>query len=64
MTTALYIVLGVLVAALVAMQVWVARSQAKMAGDRAGLVVSLRVFNIVLLIAAVGLVAYALLSGK
>jgi hypothetical protein len=63
-TTVLYIALGVLVAALVAMQVWIARSQAKMAGDRAGLVVSLRAFNVVLLVAAVGLVAYALLSGK
>jgi hypothetical protein len=63
-TTALYIALGVLVVGLVAMQIWVARSQAKMAGDRSGMVLALRLLNIGLLLGALGLVAYALLSGR
>ena len=63
MNTVLYIALAVLVIGLVAMQVWVARSQAKMAGDRSRLVLGLRVLNIVLLIGALALVVYALASG-
>ena len=63
MTTALYIVLGVLVVGVIAMQVWVART-AEMAGSRSGTVLFLRVFNIVLLVGALVLVAYALFSGK
>ncbi len=62
MTTALYIVLGALVLGLVAMQVWVARSQAKLAGDRSRMVFALRVFNIALLVCALLLVAYALIG--
>ncbi len=62
MTTALYIALGVLVLGLVAMQVWVARSQAKMAGDRSRLVLGLRLLNIALLVAALVLVVYALMG--
>lgn len=63
MTTALYIVLGVLVIGVIAMQVWVART-AEMAGSRSGTVLFLRIFNIVLLMGALVLVAYALFSGK
>lgn len=63
MTTVLYIVLGVLVAGVVAMQVWIARSTAQSAGDRATLVRTVRVFNIALLLVAFGLVAYALGRG-
>jgi hypothetical protein len=63
-TTVLYIALGVLVVGLVAMQVWIARSQAKMAGDRSRMVLSLRVLDIVLLLFALGLVVYALVSGR
>jgi hypothetical protein len=63
-TTVLYIVLGVLVAAAVAMQVWIARSTAKVAGDRSGTVLFLRFFNLALFVAALLLVAYALLSGR
>ena len=63
MTTALYIVLGGLVIGVIAMQVWIART-AEMAGSRSGTVLFLRVFNIVLLVGALVLVAYALLSGK
>ena len=64
MTTVLYMLLGALVVGLVAAQVWVARSQAKLAGDRSRLVLGLRAFNILLLVGALGLVAYALLSGR
>jgi len=59
-TTLLYIVLGVLVVGVVAMQLWVARSTAQMAGDRATLVRTVRIINVVLLVAAFGLIAYAL----
>jgi hypothetical protein len=55
----LYILLGVLVAGAIAMQVWMARSQATMAGDRAALLSGIRIFNIVLVLAATGIVAYA-----
>ncbi len=64
MTTVLYIVLVVLVVGLVAMQVWVARSTSKVAGDRSGTVMFLRVLNIVLLVGALLLVVYALASGR
>jgi hypothetical protein len=60
--TLLYIALAVLIAGVIAMQVWLARSQAKLAGDRAALVRTIRIFNIVLLVVAVGLVAYALMG--
>ena len=63
MTTLLYIVLAALVAGLVAVQVWIARSQALLAGDRATLVRTVRIFNVVLLVAAFALVAYALIRG-
>jgi hypothetical protein len=63
-TTALYIVLGVLVVVAIAMQVWVARSTAKVAGDRSGTVLFLRFFNMALFVAALLLVAYALMSGR
>ena len=63
MTTVLYIVLGALVVGVVAVQVWVARSQAPLAGDRAALVRTIRIFNVVLLVAAFALVAYALSRG-
>ena len=63
MTTALYIVLGVLVVGVIAMQVWVART-AEMAGSRSGTVLFLRIFNIVLLVGALVLVGYALFNGK
>jgi len=62
-TTALYIVLGVLVIGVIAMQVWVART-AEMAGSRSGTVLFLRILNIVLLVGALVLVAYALFTGK
>ena len=64
MTTVLYIVLGVLVAGAIAMQIWIARSTAKFAGDRSGTVLFLRVFNMALFVAALLLVAYALVSGR
>ena len=63
MTTVLYIVLGVLVVGVVAIQVWMARSQAPLAGERAALVRTVRIFNVVLLVAAFALVAYALVRG-
>jgi len=61
-TTALYIVLAVLVVGVVAMQVWIARASAPLAGRRSGTVMFLRVFNIALLVCAFLLVAYALLG--
>ena len=63
MTTVLYIVLGVLVVGVVGVQVWITRSQAPLAGDRAALVRTIRIFNVVLLVAAFALVAYALSRG-
>jgi hypothetical protein len=60
-TTALYIALGVLVAGLVAMQVWIARSTAKLAGDRESLVRAIRIANVVLLVFALALVVYAVM---
>ena len=63
MTTVLYIVLGALVVGVVALQVWVVRSQAPLAGDRAALVRTIRIFNVALLVAAFALVAYALSRG-
>jgi hypothetical protein len=63
-TTVLYIVLGVLVVGVIAMQVWVARSTANLAGDRAALVRTVRMINVALLVAAFGLIAYALMSGR
>ncbi|HEX7525250.1 MAG TPA: hypothetical protein VF327_03025 [Gaiellaceae bacterium] len=64
MTTALYIVLGILVVAAVALQIWIARSSAPLAGKRSGAVMFLRLFNVVLLVGAALLVAYALVSGR
>jgi len=58
---ALYIVLGVLVVGVIAMQVWIARSS-ELAGSRSGTVLFLRIFNIVLLVGAFVLVVYALTS--
>jgi hypothetical protein len=57
--TFLYIALGLLVAVAVAMQVWMARSGSAVVpeGSRA-LYVSLRVFNIVLIVGVVVLVVY------
>lgn len=61
MQTVLYIALGVLVAAVVAMQIWMLRAGSSMLpASRRGLAVFLRLFNIVLVVGAVGLVAYAL----
>jgi hypothetical protein len=62
--TVLYIVLGVLVVGVVAMQIWIARTSAPLAGKRSGAVMSLRVFNIVLLAGAILLVVYALVTGR
>jgi hypothetical protein len=62
-TTVLYIVLGILVVAVIAMQVWAARS-AESAGSRSGTVAFLRIFNIALLVGAIILVIYALATGK
>ena len=63
MTTLLYIVLAALVAGLVAAQVWIARSTAAVAGDRAPLVRTIRIFNVVLLVGGLALVVYALVRG-
>lgn len=60
MEIALYIALGVLGLAVVAMQVWMARSQAPMAGDRSRLLRAVRAANAVLLIIAVAAIVYAL----
>jgi hypothetical protein len=57
--TASYVLLGVLVVAAVAMQVWIARSS-NLAGDRSGTVLFIRIFNIVLLVGVLVLVIYAL----
>jgi hypothetical protein len=56
---ALYIVLGALVAVAVAMQVWMMRAGgALIPAERRGLALFLRSLNIVLLLAAIGLVIY------
>ena len=60
METASYVLLGVLVVAAVAMQVWIARSS-NLAGDRSGTVLFIRIFNIALLVAAALLAIYALM---
>jgi hypothetical protein len=58
---ALYIALGALVLAAVAMQVWLMRSaQPSLPQPRRGLAAGLRVFNIALILVAAGLVAYVL----
>jgi membrane protein required for beta-lactamase induction len=57
-------VLGILVVAAVALQIWIARSSAPLAGKRSGAVMFLRLFNVVLLVGAALLVAYALVSGR
>lgn len=59
MTYVLYTVLGVLVVAAIAMQIWIARTS-ELAGSRSGTVLFIRIFNIVLLIGALVLVVYAL----
>jgi len=56
----LYIALGVLATALVVLQIWIARSSAPLAGQRGGLVLFVRLFNAVLLAAALLLAAYTL----
>lgn len=63
MTTVLYIVLGILVVVVIAMQVWAART-AESAGSRSGTVAFLRIFNIVLLVGAIVLVIYALVTAR
>ena len=64
MPTALYIALGVLAAAAVAMQVWMARTGAEVVpAQRRGLLVFLRVLNVTLLLVAAGIVVYALARG-
>jgi hypothetical protein len=61
MMAALYIALGLLVAAAVGMQVWMLRSAAATVPQaRLPLVRLLRGLNIALLLVAAGLVAYAL----
>jgi hypothetical protein len=60
-TTVLYILLGLLVVVVIAMQVWAART-AESAGSRSGTVAFLRIFNIVLLVGAIVLVIYALVT--
>jgi hypothetical protein len=56
---ALYIVLGALVVVAVAMQVWMMRAGgALIPAERRGLALFLRSLNIVLLLAAIGLVIY------
>jgi hypothetical protein len=62
-TTVLYIVLGILVVVVIAMQVWAART-AESAGSRSGTVAFLRIFNIVLLVGAIVLVIYALVTAR
>jgi hypothetical protein len=57
--TALYILLGVLVVGVVGLQVWIARSS-RLAGSRSGAVLAIRLFNMVLLMAAIALAVYAL----
>ena len=64
MEVILYIVLGLLVAAVVAMQVWIGRSQAPMAGDRGALVRTVRIGNAVLLVCALlGVIYYLVVRG-
>jgi hypothetical protein len=54
-----YIVLGLLVVAAIAMQIWVARTS-ELAGSRSGTVLFIRIFNIALLVGVAVLVVYAL----
>ena len=63
MKVGLYILLGVLVLAAVGLQVWMARTS-ELAGSRSGVVLGLRVFNIVLLLTALALAAYALFGWR
>jgi hypothetical protein len=58
MQIALYIALGALVVVAIAMQMWILRTSVKHGAT--GGVVFLRLFNIVLIIAVVALVIYAL----
>ena len=61
MQTALYIALGLLVAAAVGMQVWMLRAGAGLLPESSrGLAIFLRVLNIVLVVGAVAIVAYVL----
>lgn len=59
----LYLLLAALVAGVVALQIWVARSSG-LAGTRSSAVLALRVFNIVLLLGAVALAVYAILGWR
>lgn len=59
MQVALYIALGLLLAAAVAMQVWLMRSAGpSLPESRRGLAAALRVFNIALILVAAGLIVY------
>ena len=60
MTAWLYIFLGILVVALAAAQLWIARSQGEVAGDRGRLVRFIRTMNVVLMVAAILLAVYTL----
>lgn len=60
----LYILLGVLVVGLVIAQTWIARSSSDLAGDRGRLVRGIRMFNVVLLVAAIALAVYAMTLGR
>jgi hypothetical protein len=62
--TALYIVLGVLVVGVIALQVWIATRSSGLAGRRSGAVLAIRVFNIVLLLTAVALAIYAIFGWR
>jgi len=61
---ALYILLGVLVLGVVALQVWIATRSSGVAGRRSGVVLAIRVLNIVLLVAAVALAIYAIFGWR
>jgi len=59
--TALYIALGLLVAAAVGMQVWMLRAgSVVIPAERRGLAAFLRVLNIVLVVGAIAIVAFVL----
>ena len=61
MQTALYIALGLLVAAAVGMQIWMLRAGSVVVpASQRGLAAFLRVLNIVLVVGAIAIVAYVL----
>ncbi|MBA4369995.1 MAG: hypothetical protein C0418_00240 [Coriobacteriaceae bacterium] len=59
MTAAPYIALAVLVALLLAGQVWIARSTARLAGGRS-IAPYIKAFNVALLAVAIGIAVYAM----